>query len=369
MSKGGGGGGTSTTISDLPDYLKPYAERSLARAESESQRPYQTYGAQRIANQSPDTLDSYQGIRDLSQSGLGGLSSAASLWGDSGAKAGQFANYQSGNVNTVFNPNAINSYDVNAGQWDQNAANQYMSPYINSVIERQKQGAILDWERTNAARGGDAINAGMFGGARHGVADYLSQEGLNRSLQDIEASGLNQAWNQAQGMFGSDRDAALQSGLANVGNYLTAQQATETGRQYGADYQQQGQALNEQLAQSGAKIGLAGLDAQQAAAQGLAQTQQQYDDMIMGRANALATIGDKQQQYDQMSMDLAYSDFQNQRDQERQNLQFLNSIMAGVPVSGMGTVTEYNPQDNMSNLIGLGLGSLGAYQQYKNAPS
>ena len=367
MGKGSGGGGTSTTISDLPDYLKPYAERSLARAESESQRPYEPYGAQRIAGTQGDTQDAYQGIRDLSQSGLGGLSSAASLWGDSGQKAGQFANYQAGNVNTSFNPNAINSANVNAGQWDQNAANQYMNPYINNVVERQKQGAILDWERTNAARGGDAINAGMFGGSRHGVADYLSQEGLNRGLQDIEASGLNQAWNQGQGMFSSDRDAAAQTGLANVGNWLTAQQGTEAGRQYGADYQQQGEALNEQMSQSGAKIGLAGLDAQQEAASGLQRTQQQYDDMIMGRTNALATIGDKQQQQEQMSYDLAYSDFQNQRDQERQNLQFLNSIMAGVPVSGQGNVTQYKPQDSMSNLIGLGISGLGAYKEYKGS--
>jgi hypothetical protein len=366
MSKGGGGG-TSTTISDLPDYLKPTAERVLQRAETESQRPYQAYEGQRIADQNVDTLAGYQGIRDLNASGLSGITDSNDLYSGIGDRAADFANYNSGSVNTSFNPNEITAGMGTARQWDQSAADQYMSPYINNVIERQKQGSILDWQRSRIPMNDAAVSAGAFGGSRHGVAEYLGQEGLNRSLQDIEATGLNQAWNQAQGMFSSDRDADTAAQFGNIQNQLTAQEATEAGRQFGASFGQEGEALNEQFSQGAANIGIEGLAAQQAAAQGLASNQELGDRLGMERANAMATVGDEQQQYDQMGLDLSYSDFQNQRDQERHNLQFLNSIMAGVPVSGRGTVSEYTPQSTMSNLIGLGVGGLGAYNEFRDA--
>ena len=57
---GGGGGGTSTQVSDLPDWAKPYAQKTLAGAEAltfkkdaegnvTGLQPYQQYGGECIA--------------------------------------------------------------------------------------------------------------------------------------------------------------------------------------------------------------------------------------------------------------------------------------------------------------------------------
>ena len=59
--KGGGSSGpteTTVTQTDLPEYVQPYFERLLQRAEADSVQGYQPYGGQRLAYFSPDELTS-----------------------------------------------------------------------------------------------------------------------------------------------------------------------------------------------------------------------------------------------------------------------------------------------------------------------
>ena len=62
MGKGSAPTSTETkqtvTQTNLPEYVRPYFERLLQRTEAESQRPYQPYVGQRIADVSPDLLAS-----------------------------------------------------------------------------------------------------------------------------------------------------------------------------------------------------------------------------------------------------------------------------------------------------------------------
>ena len=84
-----------------------------------------------------------------------------------------------------------------------------MSPYIQNVLDVQKQQAILDFNRQQAGRDADAVQAGAFGGSRQAVAQALAGEGLQRQLGEIQAVGQQKAFEQAQQQFGADREARL----------------------------------------------------------------------------------------------------------------------------------------------------------------
>jgi hypothetical protein len=101
------------------------------------------------------------------------------------------------------------------------AAQQYMSPYMDAVVQEQKRGAIEDFERSQSGRDASAVQAGAFGGSRQAVGQYLAEEGLQKQLGGIEATGRQQAFEQAAQQFGLDRAARMES---------EARQASEFGR-------------------------------------------------------------------------------------------------------------------------------------------
>ena len=63
----------------------------------------------------------------------------------------------------------------------------------------------------------DAVNAGAFGGSRQAVANYLAEEGLQRQLGDIEATGREAAFRDARAGFDADR----QMGITGLGQLAT----------------------------------------------------------------------------------------------------------------------------------------------------
>lgn len=366
MSKGGSTS-TGSTWDNLPSWIEEPTQRLIERSETESQRDYTPYPNARVAGQSPDTLSAYTAIRNLSQSGAPGYDQANQNYGNINTSGGSFMNYQTGNIYGQ-NPGDFQvgniSWDASSSRdWDNPWIQKYMNPYTQQMTNRQKNEAVRDWQRYRPQVDDSAIQAGAFGGSRHGIADYLAQEELQRDLQDIQARNDMQNWQQAQNIFTSDADRALQAGRYG----LEAQQLQEAARQFGGEFQQRAQQAYEDLRNRGAQLGLEGLGRQLAATEGLSDVQGLYDQMIMSRSQALATTGDEQQAYEQMLLDLAYSDFRNQLDQERTNLQFLNSIISGVPVSGLGITTEYAPYDYLSSLMGLGITGAGIYKTIKES--
>ncbi len=80
---------------------------------------------------------------------------------------------------------------------------------MQNVVDVQKQQSQLYFDRQQAARDAAAVQAGAFGGSRQAVGDYLAQEGLARQMGDIQATGQQQAFEQAARMFGEDRAAQM----------------------------------------------------------------------------------------------------------------------------------------------------------------
>jgi hypothetical protein len=148
-------------------------------------------------------------------------------------------------------------------------AQQYMSPYLENVMERQQKRALDRFQEGKAQRGAQAIKSGAFGGSRQAVGDFLARRDISEKLGDIEAQQLEKGYASAQQQFERDRAArmgALQAGdtgqLALAKQRAQEQIATEEAKRQAA-----AQNLQAQIAQQKAfeAAGGQGLQAQIAA--------------------------------------------------------------------------------------------------------
>ena len=274
--------GEQTVINSLPDYARPYFENIMKRAEADSLNQYQPYGGQRIAESGSiaDISDSRNMVRNIANQGMPETDEAI------------------GGIREL----------AQRGQFTGQAAQDYMNPYIDQVVEKQKQGAILDFNRMGASRAADAVNAGAFGGSRQAVADYLAEEGLQRQLGDIEATGREAAFRDARAGFDADRQMGMQ-GLGQLAQLGSARRAGD----------------------------------------------------IQG-AQLLEGIGKQQLGERQAELDLGYKDFLDQQNFTKDQLGFLSNILQGVPVSPNTQQQVFQPYNPLQQALGAGITGLSLYR-------
>jgi len=275
---------------------------------------------------------------------------------------------------------------------------QYMSPYMQNVVDVQKQQAQLDFDRQQAGRDAAAVQAGAFGGSRQAVGDYLAQEGLSRQMGDIQASGQQQAFEQAARMFGEDRAAQMemerlraaelarvQAGRAGeLGRVQTGevgelsrvqagraaelgrvQQAIEQSRQFGAGQElaaeQAAIQAAGQMGTMGQGIGALGMNVGSLGQSlvGLGEKERAAD---IQSAQLLESIGRDIRAEDQARLDMSYEDFTRQRDYPIQQYERMAGILRGVPVTPNveeQRMVAYNP---VQQALGAGISALGLYK-------
>ena len=86
-----------------------------------------------------------------------------------------------------------------------------MSPYMQNVVDRQKDAAVKDFQRMQQGRDAQAIRqSGGLESGRKFLQDMLAEEDLQDQLGDIQAQGQQQAFEQAASMFGQDRSAMME---------------------------------------------------------------------------------------------------------------------------------------------------------------
>ena len=293
----GGGGGAPTetkstvTQTNLPEYVRPYFERVLQRTETESKRDYEPYQGQRIADVSQDILTSEDRVRGIADQGLPEIQASLDRF--------------------------QRSMDFQPRQFTGEEVGKYMSPYMDEVIARQKQGATEDYLAQLPQGAAQAISAGAFGGSREGVQRGIGQSKFLDRLADIEATGRQQAFDKAAGLFQADRAADVQA---------------------------------EQLG-LGAATQFAGL--------GERRRMGAIDD-----AKLLETIGKAGMGREQAGLDLAYQDFVRQQAFPQERLGLFSSVLRGIPVTPSQTQTTYQPFDPLGRALGLGLTALGGARYF-----
>lgn len=291
---------TVENVGQLPEYMEPHVKDILNRGQAISTLPYQTYGGQRLAEFSPDTQRAFDLTRQMAEQQPTGIQQAQQT-------AAGLTGYQAGPINTqMFNQSDISGY---------------MSPYIQNVLDVQKNRTQQKFLEDQQMRNAQAMQAGAFGGSRRFVQDSLAGRDLNQQLQEIEATGLQSAYDRATQMFTSDQQRALQ-----------AQMAAEDARRAGA--------------------GL-GLDAARTAAD-LDRAAQSYQ---MTGIGALSDVGSKIQQREQAGLDTAYQDFLRQQNYPKEQLSYYAGLLTGTPYQPTQTQTTTTPApDFLSQLLGIALG-------------
>jgi len=183
---------SSTSVAELPEWAKPYAKESLAKAAALTdinKNPYQTYGGQRVAG--------FQPLQQQAFKTIGGL--------DAGPDA--FAQ----------------------------GINSYMSPYMQNVVDIEKREAARQSGIAGTQQQAQATQAGAFGGGRDAIMRAERERNLAQQMGDIQAKGSQAAYEQAANQF--RQGITQQSGLAQLQGVLGQQQQQQEQRPLDVAYQ------------------------------------------------------------------------------------------------------------------------------------
>ena len=294
--------------------IAPYAQKLLGQAEALTDteyNPYMQYQGERVAQFSP--------LQNLSYDNAQQMQTAPQLQ-DASAMAGM-AGLGALNTQYTFKPSDFGSTMYRDAQGNMTSA--LMNPYMQSVVERQQADAQRQADIAGQSMDAQAARAGAFGGSGNLLSRNQANANLARQKGDIQATGLNNAFNQAQQQY-------------NTQNQLNAQQQ-----------------------QFGAGLGLQGLQTALSGASTLGQLGNTQYQQNMGINAMQNQYGLQQQAQMQKDLDTKYGDYMNAQNYPYKNLSFMSDIIRGVPLTQTGSSIYQAPPSTAQNITALGLGAAG----------
>ena len=260
--------------------IAPYGEGVLGAAAAAVKNPYQSYADWARAN------------------------------GLSGDQVAQFTDLQkqafAGAKDLSYDPYstaAAQGLQSLSGQtFDQNAAQQYMNPYMQNVVDIQKREAQRQSGIQGTQQQSGAASAGALGGSRDAIMRAERERNLGQQMNDIQAQGSQAAYTNAQNQFNTQRQMGLQ-GYAALGS--------------------QGQNLYGQN---------------------------------IGNLNLQGLMGTQHQQQGQNLLDVGMQNYTNEQNYPYKQIGFMSDIVRGAPMSNLGSNVYQQPP----SLISQGLGAAAA---------
>jgi hypothetical protein len=367
----GGGGGNSnqvqrqeTTQTNIPEYARPYFESMMQRAQGLLTQKYTPYGQERIAGFTPQQQQVQQGIAGLTAPAqFGQASDIARDVASQSMTAGQYTPGQF-NAQTVT-PQQLQAFQMaNPQMFGAQQAQQYMSPFVQEALAPQMREAINSAQRAQVMQNLGAARSGTYGGSRQLLAGMERERNLQQSLGDIQARGMQSAYENAQQQFERDRAAQMGAGRTNLEAQLGVQSlGAQQSLQAALENQRQNleaQRLGEQSQQFGADLGLRGLAQSGTMAQLLGNLGTAEQSATLARLGAQQQSAAQQQALNQQYLDTAYQDFLRQRDYPLEMLQQYSGLLRGIGMQPNSTTATYAPSPSVgSQIAGLGIGALG----------
>jgi hypothetical protein len=303
-----------TALTDVPEVLRPYitgAGGVLPTAQTLLAKDYATTygtplqqaglaGSGRIAGLSP--MQQQVGTQ------LGAMTTPTQF--GSGTTAAQL-----GVGSTALGLGALGS------MLDPTLTQQYMSPYVQNVIDVNKAEAIRDAQKGLLAGNLAAARQGTYGGARQLLSQTEQERNLQTKLGNIQATGLQNAF-----------DAAQKAQIAQAQGY------GQLGQTYG------------QLGQTYGALG----------------TAQQASDI--DRIKTQGAYGDLQRGLQQQQLDAQYQDLMAKLNYPLTSIETMSNLARGVPLTQTATSGAQTtpPPSFASQLAGMGLTGLSLYNMFGN---
>lgn len=225
-------------VAGVPSLLQPYAQAALtnlANLTNPNVTPYygmsaygQATGLSPFTGFNPLQMQAAQGAATL-----GPTPQVAQASDIAANVAGQAAGAGTNYYGMVQNPAMVSSF---------------MSPYMQNVVDVQKQQAISDYGRTLPTLGSNAARVGGLGGTRSALLQSEAQRNLGNQLQGIQATGLQNAYQNALqniqtgaglGLQGLGLAGSTAGTLGNLGmsDFYQRQQAATLQNQLGSAIQ------------------------------------------------------------------------------------------------------------------------------------
>ncbi|HEY2416474.1 MAG TPA: hypothetical protein VGH84_01035, partial [Steroidobacteraceae bacterium] len=339
----------------LPDWLNNASQGAIQQAQTLSQRPYDPYTGQIVAQPGADTAQAYQQVRDMQGSYNPAFQQSAQAYG---GLLGQVNPLTAGGINDISNQlygnyqqNVMNpatgllsgylgnASPATAGQVTSNALN-IMTPFSQAVIDPALQIGRQQLAQNLQQVAGQANNVGAFGGSRQGITEGVAQAQAAIGAGQTVGNLLNQGW---------------QSALSPA--YNLANQASQQG--YGAAglLAGMGQSGYNAAATAGQNMANTNLQAGLTAAQNLPAQALQQQQAQQRDASLLQTIGAAQQNQQQQQINAQMGQHYEAQDWPVQNLDMLLSAVGAVPYGS--TTMSYGrtqPDPAKKNVAGSILG-------------
>jgi len=238
-----------TQQTEFPSELKPYIKDVLSKAqaiqEKRESEGYVPYEGPQVAAFTPEQEQAFKGISGLVGQGQQYFDPATRLA-------------------------ASSAIAPRAGE-----VQQYMSPYMQNVVDIQQREAQRQADVAAQKLGAQAVGAGGFGGSRQAILEAEQQRNLQQQLGDIQARGLAAAYEDAQRRIAEQRGRELSASgqFTTLGQVAPAQQQRELTALEAIGAQRQAQS------QRGLDIARSEFEREQLFPE---QTLQQYQSVIRG---------------------------------------------------------------------------------------
>jgi len=362
--------GTSGVLSE---FAGPYVSEMLGQAKALGNQEYQAYTGPLTAGASDlqtQAFTGYEGLDPSQQTGIGsfagdmtaggtfGFGSAAGQGYEVGYTPGSYnlSGMQQGTFQNTYNPTAFTA----------GTAQQYMNPYLQAALDPQLREASRQSEIQRIADRGRLSRAGAFGGSRQAIMEAESGRNLGQQLADITGRGYSEAFGQAQSQFNTEQQRAMANRDALMGQFNEQERMRQRIAEVGVDQFNREEEARRQA--EDARRGQFNTEADRLSAfderrrlqsneearrevERQERAREQFNEEERRRIAAkesdrryglsalrdMSTAGATQRGIEQEGITADYLQFMREREYPYEQLQFMQSMLQGLPISARET--------------------------------
>ena len=361
--------GTVADAATLESYMNPYQQLVTDIEKREAQR-------------ASDIQEAEIGQQAALAGGLGGYREAilqserernlAQQLGDIQARGGQAAFDQAQKAFEADRAARLQEaqFGLQTGTEQQKAlqqAEQFMQAAFGATEQARQaqQGMAIDAFQAGEAAKQQAAQLGLTAQQQEDAAQRAQEDFAQQQFQQNEQLRLAQ---QQEDRAAFQAGEAARQEAARLG--LSAQEIEDRALQAENQARLDTQKFNIQAQETAARLGLAGLGADQAtrsqqleAARVLGTLGGQEQALALERLQNLQAAGQIQRELTQRGLDIGYGDFLRQQAFPREQLSFFSNLLRGLPIAPGQTQAVYGAEPSAyQQALGAGIGGVGLYK-------